>query len=71
MIDCPVCGSAMRVTPHASHARWTPEQLDVAKRLRGIGASKKVVVRVLQANITAAAIEEIEQRYGWRERRSA
>lgn len=70
-LACPICGRQMRVTPHAKYDRWTAAQLQLVERLRGLGFTKKIVARVLQANLTPGAIDQIETRHGWRERRSA
>lgn len=70
-LTCPICGRALRVTAHAKYDRWTKAQLRLVERLRGLGFTKKIVAKVLQADVTAGAIDEIEARHGWRERRSA
>jgi hypothetical protein len=62
MIDCPICGRAMTVTPHRPGYRWTAQQVWLVEKMRALGASPKMCLRALQANCSPRVIEQLERR---------
>ena len=50
MIDCPICGREMPVTPRLGKHRWTAQQIWLVERMRALGASPKMCLRVLQGH---------------------
>jgi hypothetical protein len=62
MMDCPICGREMRVTPHLRMSTWTPAQILLVEKLRALGASSKLIQRVVGPGCTPHTISSLEAR---------